>query len=148
MLNLNANNKSKINSENLISRIEQSESEEPFAIFNAQFDEQSSAMIMKVSLNRAVSEHSPFFKKFANLLLVHDINNYIIDFSDTVFLDSTFLGSIIYLFKQVKAKKKKLSIVIDYSKITILSEVFDISSINVFTSLKDAKNNIQYRKKN
>lgn len=148
MLNLNTNNKSEINPEDLICRIEQSESEEPFAIFNAQFDEQSGAMIMKVNLNRAVSEHSSFFKKFANILLVNDIHNYIMDFSDTVFLDSTFLGSIINFFKQVKAKKGKLSIVIDYSKIPILSEVFDISSINVFMSLKEAKNNIKYKKGN
>lgn len=139
MLISDTNNLTEISSNSIFSRIEQFENDEPFSIFNAQMDERINAMIIKVNLNRAVFEHSSFFRKFVHLLLIHDIKHYILDFSDTVFLDSTFLGSIIYFFKQITAKKSKLSLVIDSSKITILSEVFNLVGVNIFTTLKEAK---------
>ena len=139
MLNSHTKNQTDISSESRFSSIEQFEDDEPFSIYNAQLDERINAIIIKVNLNRAVFEHSSFFRKFIHLLLMQDIKHYILDFSDTVFLDSTFLGSIIYFFKQVTAKKSKLSLVINSSKITILSEVFDLVGVNIFTTLKEAK---------
>ena len=147
MLNSHANSETKISSESLLNRIEQHENNELFSIFNAQLDDRINAMIIKVNLNRAVFEHASFFKKFIHLLLMHDIKHYILDFSDTVFLDSTFLGSIIYFFKNVNAKRRKLSLVIDSSKITILSEVFDLGGVNIFTTLKEAKTEIRIEMK-
>jgi anti-anti-sigma regulatory factor len=139
MLKLYENSRKDISSNSIFSQIEQFESDESFSIFHAQMDDQINAMIIKVNLSRAVFEHASFFKQFLNILLAHNINHYILDFSNTEFLDSTFLGSLIYFFKKVKNKSSKLSLVIDLSKITILSEVIDLVGIDIFTSLNEAK---------
>jgi anti-anti-sigma factor len=108
-------------------------------IFNAQEDENTNTVIIKVNLSRALIEHVSFFRDFTNYLLNPNIKHYILDFTDTIFLDTTFLGSIIYFLKRINSNGGTLSLVINLKKITILSQIKSLSNIlKIYPSLEEA----------
>jgi anti-anti-sigma factor len=120
-------------------RIEQYDREEMDEIFNAQKDKNTNTVIVKVNLCRAVIEHVAFFKDFTNYILNPNIKHYVLDFSNTIFLDSTFLGSIIFFLKRINASGGTLSLVINLEKITILSQIKSLSNIlKIYPSLEEA----------
>jgi anti-anti-sigma regulatory factor len=103
--------------------IEQNYVNEVHEILDAKTDKNTNTIIVKINLCRAVIEDVAFFKDFTNYLLNPNIKHYILDFSDTIFLDSTFLGSIIIFLKKIKLSRGTLSLVINCDKITILSQI-------------------------
>jgi len=68
-----------------------------------------------------------------------EYKNFILDLSDTLFLDSTFLGSIVFFLKQVNAIGGSLRLVINSNKVTIISQVQNIKNItDIFSSVDEA----------
>jgi anti-sigma B factor antagonist len=140
MLNRSIEKSFTVNEANKIrKRIEKNEIDALQEYFTSQKDEISNTVIVKVNLCRAVIEHVDNFKKFTNNLLNPNIEHYILDFSETMFLDSTFLGSIIFLLKRINANGGVLSLVINLEKITILFQINSLSKIlKIYPSLAEA----------
>ena len=99
--------------------------------------------VVKINLKRAVIDYVSEFKDY--IAKNHDKleQDLILDFSETSFIDSSFLGSVISLLKKVKLGKGNLSLVINSSKITVLLPVKDISKIiNIYPTVNDATANM------
>jgi anti-anti-sigma factor len=128
---------------NFRQRIEKNELDALHEFFTLQKDENTNTVVVKVNLCRAVIEHVNNFKKFTNSILNPNIEHYIFDFKETLFLDSTFLGSIIYFLKRISASGGTLSLVINLEKMTILSQINSLSKImEIYPSLEEATENI------
>jgi anti-anti-sigma regulatory factor len=87
--------------------------------------------VLKVNLLRATANESDALKKFLKKMSSHISENLIIDLSETSFIDSTFLSSIIsygnrnkYKIKLIVADRRQLAIF----KITKIDSLFSIYS--------------------
>ena len=108
--------------------------------FSSYFYNNPETIIIKVKLNRAVLEYITSFKNYMQNKLALNNDHYIIDLSDALFMDSTFLGSIVSNLKLIKAKGATLSLVIDLNKVKILSYFENLQSImNIYPTLELAK---------
>ena len=95
--------------------------------------------LIKVNLDRAVIEYAESFKSYFNIEQTLNNNDYIIDLSKALFLDSTFLGAIIYSLKLANSRGADLSIVIDLNKVKILSHLKNLSSVmKIYPSVEEA----------
>jgi len=85
--------------------------------------------LIKVNLERAVFEFAIIFNHYTEKIINSDYQNYIFDLSDTLFMDSTFLGSIIVFRKKLLKKGGELSLVISTNKLVLLSEISCLNQI-------------------
>lgn len=85
--------------------------------------------LIKVNLERAVFEFAIIFNHYTEKIIKSDYQNYIFDLSDTLFMDSTFLGSIIVFHKKLHKKGGELSLVISTNKLVLLSEISCLNQI-------------------
>lgn len=100
-------------------------------------------MVIKVNLERAVFEYALLFRNFTKQKLELKHKNFILDLSETLFLDSTFLGSIVFFLKQVNAIGGSLRMVINTNKVTIISQIENMKDIaDTFSSVDEAILNI------
>jgi anti-sigma B factor antagonist len=108
-------------SEEFKQRIQQNRLDSIKQLFTAEEMGQIPSLVIKVKCERAVIEKALIFKEFIDNMIEKDYKHYVLDFSDTLFLDSTFLGSVILFLKKVKLKGSSLSLVVNKEKLTILS---------------------------
>ena len=95
--------------------------------------------VVKINLSRAVIDNVTEFKEYIAKHHAELKQDLILDFSDTNFIDSSFLGSIVSLLKKLKLGNGSLSLVINSSKITFLLPVKEISKvINIYPTVNDA----------
>lgn len=95
--------------------------------------------VIEVRLHRAVIEYAESFKSYFNTEQTLNNHDYIIDLSAALFLDSTFLGAIIYSLKFAKSRGANLSLVIDDKKIKILSHLDNLKKIiSIYPSVEEA----------
>lgn len=100
--------------------------------------------VIKVTLERAVLEYAESFKSYFNIEQTLNNNDYIIDLSNALFLDSTFLGAIIYSLKLANSRGADLIIIVDLKKIKILSHLKNLDKIlNIYPSLEEALEQVQ-----
>lgn len=105
--------------------------------------QEKNAIILKVHISRATLDNVQVFNEYlkAELNLVY--SNYIIDLSETHFIDSTFLGSIVRLLKQVRGTGGNLSLVINYDQIKIFAPFEQLQKLlQVYQTLEEAKERI------
>ena len=84
-------------------RIEQNIEKAQNESFSSHIIEHIPACVITVNLERAVFEYALLFRNYTNQKLDLSYKNFIVDLSETLFLDSTFLGSIIVFLKQINA---------------------------------------------
>jgi anti-anti-sigma factor len=95
--------------------------------------------LIKVNLERAVIEYAESFKSFFNIEQTLNNNDYIIDLSNALFIDSTFLGAIIYSIKLANSRGADLCIIVDLNKVKILSHLKNLSSVmKIYPSVEEA----------
>ncbi len=90
--------------------------------------------ILKISLDfeRATSYEAPKFKDFISEKIEAGNTKLIIDLRKVEIIDSTFIGSLIFALKKIKAKNGRLKLIMNENNIpasfssTSLIEVFDI----------------------
>ena len=101
------------------------------------------AIHVKVKIERAVAETAKIFKEFIEAEMPKN-KNFIIDLSDTLFMDSTFLGTLVFAFKQITAKGRRMNIVLNYDKIKILSAIEPLKKVlHIHPSLEDAMHEME-----
>ena len=107
--------------------------------FNYSKIDDISAIVINVNLEKADLEYAALFKDYIIDKLNFECENFIIDFTYTSYLDTTFLGSIILIYRKIIENSKNLKVVIDSSKLSLLSVVSNFGSyLKVFPSLDDA----------
>ena len=107
--------------------------------FSSHFPHNFPGKLIKVNLERAVFEYALIFRRFAEREITHEYKNYIIDLSDTLFLDSTFLGSIILLLKKIEKMGGSLRLVVNPEKIVLISQIKDVSHVlETFSTVDEA----------
>ena len=100
-------------------------------------------IIVTFNIDRAVIENTIFFNEIMKTILPMDYKHYILDFSSTLFMDSTFLGALVVTLKKLKAKGSTLSTILDYDKIKILAPFEKLKNIlNAHTSFEEIKKNL------
>lgn len=100
-------------------------------------------IIVIFNMERAITENAVSFNEIMKTILLIEHKHYILDFSSALFMDSTFLGSLVVTLKKINAKGSTLSIILDYDKIKILSPFEQLKNIlNVSTSRKEVMNKI------
>ena len=100
-------------------------------------------ILIKVHLERAVFEYALVFRRYAEKQINSGYKNYILDLSDTLFLDSTFLGSIIVILKKLNQMGGSLRLVVNAQKMVLISQIKNVGDIvNTFASVDDAIVNI------
>lgn len=101
--------------------------------------EDISAIVINVNLEKADLEYATLFKDYIIDKLNSECENFIIDFTYTSYLDTTFLGSIILIYRKIIENSKSLKVVIDSSKLSLLSVVSNFGKyLKVFSSIDDA----------
>ena len=107
--------------------------------FNYSKMDDISAIVINVNLEKADLEYASLFRDYIIDKLNYECENFIIDFTDTSYLDTTFLGSIILIYRKIIENSKSLKVVIDSSKLSLLSVVSNFGKyLKVFPSLDDA----------
>ena len=107
--------------------------------FNYSKMDDISAIVINVNLEKADLEYASLFRDYIIDKLNSECENFIIDFTDTSYLDTTFLGSIILIYRKIIENSKNLKVVIDSSKLSLLSVVSNFGKyLKVFPSLDDA----------
>lgn len=84
----------------------------------------SEILHVKIDLKRATANEAHYFKNYLSTFVEPDNNKFILDFSKSVFIDSTFLGAVVYIYKRISALEGTLILVMD-NKQTILSTAID-----------------------
>lgn len=99
-------------------------------------EKKNNIIIETVNLKRATTTKAEEFK----LNFLNDIKDgvtrYIIDLSKCEYMDSSFLGSIIFIYKKISESQGELKLVASHQDIKILME---ITSINKFVNVYDTK---------
>jgi anti-anti-sigma factor len=107
--------------------------------FSSQILSNLPGMLIKVKLERAVFEYALIFRRYVEKVVTPEYKNYIIDLSDTLFLDSTFLGSIIVLLKKIDKMGGTLRVVVNSEKMVLISQIKDVGDImETFASVDEA----------
>lgn len=97
-------------------------------------------LILKVNLKRATFKHSDDFKDFFLKNYEEKFLKTITDLSKCKFMDSSFLGIILFTAKKVKVNGGKLVICAVQSDTTALLELTGVSKlIEVYDNLQKAK---------
>jgi anti-sigma B factor antagonist len=118
--------------------------DENIIYFHSYYYTKLETTVMKVNLNRAVFEYAESFKSYFNNEQTLNNNNYIIDLSNALFLDSTFLGAIIYSIKMANSRGADLSIIMDLNEVTILAQLKNLNKImTIYQSLEEAIEQLQ-----
>lgn len=113
--------------------------EKPFTIVKK---DGVSATIVKINHLRASAEEAVKFKEFMLINIHQGHKDFIIDFSDCEFMDSTFLGSVILVTKKVNSNEGSLVLVADPQKLKVLYTLIELNKIlTVFTNREEAENN-------
>lgn len=124
-------------------RIRQNMKEEENKRFSSHVIENIPACVIEVNLERAVFEYALLFRHYTKDKLEANHKNFIIDLSNTLFLDSTFLGSIIVFLKQVNKIGGTLRLIINQDKIAMITQIENISNIvDTFSSMNEAIVNV------
>jgi anti-anti-sigma factor len=98
--------------------------------------------ILNVNLERATLENVSYFNEYIKAELDLSYTNFILNLSSSLFIDSTFLGAIVRLLKQISAENKNLCIVLDFEKIKILSPVKQLHNIlQIYPTIGEAIKN-------
>lgn len=101
--------------------------------------EQIPSVVTKINLERSVFEYDNLFRNYTQQLLKLDSNNYILDFTDTNFMDSSFYGTLIIFLKQINANNKTLKLVINSKKNILFSKNIAISKFfDIYCSIDEA----------
>ena len=107
--------------------------------FSTQVLENLPGLLIKIKLERAVFEYALLFRRFVEQKISSNYKNYILDLSDTLFLDSTFLGSIIVLLKKINKMDGTLRVVVNTNKMMLISQINNIEDIiDTFSSVDEA----------
>lgn len=107
--------------------------------FSSQILNNPPGVLVKVKLERAVFEYALIFRRYAERMITPEYKNYILDLSDILFLDSTFLGSIIVLLKKIDRMKGTLKVVVNSEKMVLVSQIRDVGDIlETFSSVDEA----------
>lgn len=144
LLSNSKNNKSldKFSRIELAKRIEENYQFKIDKFSSAKYIDEINTICVKVNLERATADNVTVFRDNMKTHLGSRYKKFIIDLSDALFMDSSFLGSLILILKQISAKGGTLSLVINVDKIKILSPFEQLKKIlKVYTTLEDA---IQY----
>ncbi|MDX1700529.1 MAG: STAS domain-containing protein [Melioribacteraceae bacterium] len=111
--------------------------------FSSQILPNIPGVLIKVKLERAVFEYALIFRRYVERMVTHQYKNYIIDLSDTLFLDSTFLGSIIVLLKKIDRIGGTLRVVVNSEKMVLIAQIKSVGDImETFSSVDEAITNI------
>ena len=124
-------------------RIEQNIEKAQNESFSSHIIEHIPAYVITVNLERAVFEYALLFRNYTNQKLDLSYKNFIVDLSETLFLDSTFLGSIIVFLKQINAVGGTLKLVFNSEKIALMTQIHNVEDIvDTFSSVNEAIVNI------
>ena len=103
-------------------------------IFNSEV--KNKIIIVTVNLKRATNAVAEEFK----LDFLKNVNNshkrYLIDLTKCEYMDSSFLGSIIFIYKKISESEGELKLVAPHQDIRILLE---ITSVNKFVNVYETK---------
>lgn len=114
------------------------------ALFLAEPLDEINAIYIKVKIERATADSAKIFNEYMKDETERNNKNYIIDFSDALFMDSTFLGSLVLILKKVHAKGKSMNFVLNYDKLKILSAIDPLKKIlNMFPTFEQAIENVK-----
>lgn len=96
-------------------------------------------VVVKINRERCTIDNVDRFKNYISTNYISAYPEIILDLSLVEFIDSTFLGSIILLFKNVKAKKHSIKLVVDLDKIKIMTPFKQLKSlIDTYSSVEQA----------
>jgi anti-anti-sigma factor len=102
------------------------------------------AIIVKINMERAVIENSESFREIMKTILVMTHKHYILDLTSALFMDSTFLGSLVMTLKQIHSKGSRLSVILDLEKIKILAPFEQLKRmLNTYNSCEEALSNLK-----
>lgn len=97
--------------------------------------------VIQVHLYRAVLQYASAFNKYVQNTNKWESRHIILDLSNTLFLDSTFLGSILSFYKLLKKEGKTLKLIMNYEKITILTLIDNYRKIfDIYPTIDEAMN--------
>jgi anti-anti-sigma regulatory factor len=98
------------------------------------------ATIIKINHLRASANEAIKFKEFMQVNIHQGHLEFIIDFSNCEFMDSTFLGSVILITKKLNLANGSLSLVADPLKLKVLHALIELSKIlSVYPNLEEAE---------
>jgi len=102
----------------------------------------NSFLVIKIELDRAVIDHIDDFRDYVSSRIKGEKINLILDFSDAKIMDSSFLGTILFLMKRITSFGGSLSLVIDSEKIAVFSPLKNLIQLfQVYASVDDVINN-------
>lgn len=93
-------------------------------------------VIEYVNLKRATTNEAEKFKTHFLNNLNNKVKRYIIDLSQCDYMDSSFLGSIIFVYKKISESGGELKVIAPHQDIKILLE---ITSVNKFVDVLETK---------
>ncbi len=113
-------------------------------LYSYEFLDDIDAIIVKIKLERAVIENAEAFREIMKRILVMPHKHYILDFTSALFMDSTFLGSLVMTLKQIHSKDSRLSVILDIEKIKILSPFEQLKRmLNTYNSREEALSDLK-----
>ena len=109
-------------------------------------EEKNNIIIVTVNLKRATTTVAEKFKLDFVKKIKNDHKKYLIDLSNCEYMDSSFLGSIIFIYKKVSEFDGELKLVAPYQDIKILLELTSVNKfVDIYETKKDAL--LSFRKK-
>lgn len=93
-------------------------------------------IIETVNLKRASTNEAEKFRSHFLNNLNGKVKGYIIDLTACEYMDSSFLGSIIFIYKKISESGRELKLVVLHQDIKILLE---ITSVNKFVGIFETK---------
>ncbi len=99
-------------------------------------EEKNNIIIIAVNLKRATNTIAEKFKLNFLKNVKNEHKEYLIDLSQCEYMDSSFLGSIIFIYKNISESGGELKLVAPHQDIKILLE---ITSVNKFVEVYDTK---------
>lgn len=116
--------------------LNQESDEKPFLIKKVK---NINATIVRINRLRASAEEANNFQKFMMEYIEKGYSEFIIDFSNCEFMDSTFLGAVIIVTKKINLDDGSLVLVADPKKLKVLHALVELSKIlKVYTTMDDA----------
>ncbi len=95
--------------------------------------------IVKINTPRATSNEAENFKRFLELEVKNNSLNFIIDFGQCEFIDSTFIGTIVKIFNKVKNGNKNLILVVPNKKQASILTINKLDRLfKIFPSIENA----------
>lgn len=95
--------------------------------------------IIKVHLEKATFAHADSFREFLIDAIDDEHDKFIVDFSESQYIDSTFLGTLVVCFKKLDCVGADLKLVCNERIEFIICEITKLSHVlKVFKSIEDA----------